>query len=496
MSSASQYIVQTLWRYCNILRDDGLSYPDYVEQLTYLLFLKMAYEQRDCGDSRHVIPSAYNWSSLVSRRDKTELHRHYGRILSVLGGGSGMLGIIFEGAENKIRDPAKLSLLINDLIDKRNWSVLDTDVKGDAYEGLLEKNAQDTKSGAGQYFTPRPIIEAIIDVIGPKSGERICDPACGSCGFLLGAIEYIRKSKLELTDGEREDIRLNSVHGKELVPAVARLGAMNLYLHGIGPQGVEAVPPIAVGDSLLNDPRERYDVVVTNPPFGRRSSVTVLNEVDEERVRDLTVSRPDFWASTSNKQLNFLQHVNTILDTPGRAAIVVPDNVLFEEGAGEIVRRRLLDDCNVHTLLRLPSGIFYAGGVKANVLFFDKEDRGKEPATSAVWVYDLRTDVKVTLKSNPIRRSDLQEFVACCEAWNLERRRAGRSRGRETRRWRAFPYEEIVGRRACNWDITWDCGQREGGEELLSPAALASEIVDDLRMALVELESVAEEVKE
>ena len=495
MSNASQHIVSTLWRYCNILRDDGLSYPDYVEQLTYLLFLKMAYEQRGSADKIDAIPHSHDWNSLISRTDKVGLQQHYAEILETLSGRLGMLGIIFSGAKNKIRDPAKLSLLVNDLIDKKNWTDLDADVKGDAYEGLLEKNAQDTKSGAGQYFTPRPVVDAVVDVIRPRVSERICDPACGSCGFLLASVRYIRTTTPNLDETQRDDIRLRTVEGSELVPAVARLGAMNLFLHGIGPIQNEAQPPITVCDSLQTDPGRRYDVVVTNPPFGRKSSVTVLREIGDGRAGDLTIERTDFWASTSNKQLNFLQHVVTVLGSPGRAAVVVPDNVLFEARAGEIVRRRLLRDCNVHTLLRLPTGIFYAGGVKANVLFFEKTRRGFRPQTERLWIYDLRTDFPVTLRTNPLQRSDLDEFVDCYRSEDLDGRRETWSRDNPRGRWRSFPYEEIAGRQNFNLDILW---LRPGGEqvsELQSPGDLATEIVDDLRLALTGLESIAEDIK-
>lgn len=496
MPSTSQQIIQTLWRYCNILRDDGLSYPDYVEQLTYLLFLKMAHEQRRVIGDIEIIPETHDWKSLISKSDKRHLHSHYGEILRRLGGESGMLTIIFGGAENKIRDPAKLSLLVNDLIDKKTWSDLDADVKGDAYEGLLERNAQDTKSGAGQYFTPRPVINAVIDVIQPMPGETICDPACGSCGFLLAAVDYVRRLHPNLSQRQRDHLRLQAIHGNELVPAVARLGAMNLFLHGIGPMRTEASPPIKVGDSLKHHPGAAYDVVVTNPPFGRKSSVTVLREIDQGRLRDLTIHRKEFWASTSNKQLNFLQHVVSIVAPSGRVAIVVPDNVLFEGGAGEVIRRRLLHEFDVHTLLRLPAGIFYAGGVKANVLFFDRRDDIPVPRTRSLWVYDLRTGFRVTLRSNPIQRSDLDEFVSCYESGNITRRRATWSDKNPTGRWRAFDYDQIIAARHCNLDFTWRLHGGQVDEDLLSSSQLASEIIDDLRMALRELESVEDEITE
>lgn len=495
MSNTSQKIVQTLWRYCNLLRDDGLSYPDYVEQLTYLLFLKMAHEQSGRDDGPSIIPSGTDWSSLEGAKDKLELHSLYGRILGELSDGPGMLGIIFDGAKNKITDPAKLAILVNDLIGKQTWSSLDADVKGDAYEGLLEKNAQDTKSGAGQYFTPRPVVEAVIEVLRPQPTDTICDPACGTCGFLLAGIEAMRRSGKNLSRANHEHIRLRAVHGVELVPAVARLGAMNLFLHGVGPDGTEAPPPIVVSDSLRADPGKRYSIVVTNPPFGRKSSVTVLSDADDHRVGELTLRRNDFIATTSNKQLNFLQHVVTILAPSGRAAVVVPDNVLFEGGAGAAVRRRLIDDCNVHTLLRLPTGIFYAGGVKANVLFFDKMKESPGPNTETLWVYDLRTNFRFSLRSNPIVRTDLDEFIRCFSVGNLKERSPTWSEMNPSGRWRSFQYDELLKRKDTNLDISWLPLAHAASTSTEDPSQLAAAIVKDLKSALSELETISAEVR-
>jgi type I restriction enzyme M protein len=299
----ARQIVQKLWNYCNVLRDDGLSYGDYVEQLTYLLFLKMAHEQTQPPWQRpSVVPEGYDWPSLM-QRDGDELEAHYRHILETLATRPGMLGLIFRKSQNKVQDPAKLRRLIVDLIDRERWTTLDADVKGDAYEGLLEKNAQDIKGGAGQYFTPRPLIQAIVEVIQPKPGETICDPACGTGGFLLAAHEYIADPTRNpyLDRDEREHLKLHALHGVEIVPGVARLCAMNLLLHGIGPSQDEAPPPVVEDDSLRADPGDRYDVVLTNPPFGRKSSVLVVNEAGEEERQALTVVRDDFWASTSNK---------------------------------------------------------------------------------------------------------------------------------------------------------------------------------------------------
>src|SRR6059036_3606432 len=414
MPNHSQQIVQKLWNYCNILRDDGLSYGDYVEQLTYLLFLKMVHEQTQPPWRRpSAIPAGYDWPSLMAK-DGDALEAHYRHILEELGHKPGMLGIIFRKAQNKVQDPAKLRRLIVDLIDREQWMALDADVKGDAYEGLLQKNAEDTKSGAGQYFTPRPLIQAIVDVMHPEPGQRICDPACGTGGFLLAAHDYITHH-YQLDPDQKRFLKYNALHGWEIVDNTARLCVMNLLLHGIGAE--DAASPIAVDDALKADPGTRFDMVLTNPPFGKRSSMTFVTDEGEVAREDLVVVRDDFWTKTSNKQLNFVQHVKTLLAIGGRAAVVVPDNVLFEGGAGETVRRRLLEECDVHTLLRLPTGIFYAQGVKANVLFFDRKSASETPWTKDLWIYDFRTNRHFTLKENTLRREHLQEFIA---AYNPE----------------------------------------------------------------------------
>src|SRR4030043_2386491 len=277
---------------------------------------------------------------------------------------------------------------------------MDIDVKGEIYEGLLQKNAEDIKGGAGQYFTPRPLNKAIVEVIRPEPGQTINDPACGTGGFIIAAHDYISNPKNYQLDVEQKKfLRFNTFSGKDIVDSVARLCVMNLYLHGIGGD----MSPIEVGDSLISDPGERFDMVLTNPPFGRKSSVTIVNGEGKADRESLIYERQDFWATTSNKQLNFLQHVKTLLKQHGRAAIVVPDNVLFEGGAGETVRKKLLAECDVHTLLRLPTGVFYAQGVKANVLFFQRKPGAKEPWTKKLWIFDCRTNKEFTLKTNPLR---------------------------------------------------------------------------------------------
>jgi type I restriction enzyme M protein len=368
---------------------------------------------------------------------------------------------------------------------------MSADVKGDAYEGLLERNAQDVKGGAGQYFTPRPVIEAIVDCVRPQPGEVVADPACGTGGFLLAAHEYV-KSHFELDRDQKRHLRFAALRGTELVPNVARLCGMNLYLHSIGPDGADAhEPPIRTDDALRDEPGSHADVVVTNPPFGKKSSITIVNEDGETDRQTLTYNRPDFWTTTSNKQLNFVQHVKSLLKVHGRAAVVVPDNVLFEGGAGETVRRNLLQECEVHTLLRLPTGISYAQGVKANVLFFDRKPGAEQAWTKTVWVYDLRTNKHFTLKTKRMTRADLDEFVECYRPDDRHNRTATWSNTTPDGRWRPYTYEEILARDKVSLDLFWLRDESlEDSASLPEPHLLAQEIADDLRSALAQIEDV------
>ncbi|MFC4621355.1 N-6 DNA methylase [Comamonas nitrativorans] len=361
-------LVQKLWNFCHTLRDDGVGYDDYLEQLTYLLFLKMAHEYSQPPYSRDThVPIGCDWLSLHGKVGEP-LEAHYLHMLHRLGEQPGMLGAIFFKAQNKIQDPAKLARLVQ-MIDAENWIGLGTDVKGDLYEGLLQKNAEDTKSGAGQYFTPRVLIEAIVECVRPEPGKTIADPACGTGGFFLGAYQWLMREGAKLDKKQKEFLRHNTFFGNEIVAATRRLCLMNLFLHNVG--DMEGESSVARADALIAAPTQTVDYVLANPPFGKKSSMTITNEDGEEDRDALTYERQDFWQSTSNKQLNFLQHIVSMLKTTGQAAVVLPDNVLFEGGAGEKIRRKLLETCDVHTLLRLPTGIFYAQGVKANVLFFD-----------------------------------------------------------------------------------------------------------------------------
>ncbi len=476
--------VQKLWNYCNVLRDDGVSYGDYVEQLTYLLFLKMDDEQTKPPFNRlSKIPKNLNWESLL-KKDGDELEVHYRHILGSLGKEKGMIGVIFRKAQNKIQDPAKLKRLVMLIEGEETWMGMGIDVKGAIYEGLLQKNAEDTKSGAGQYFTPRALIKSMVKVIRPKPGETICDPACGTGGFLLASHDLISKYPLDVE--QKQFLREGTFHGWDIVDSVVRLCTMNLYLHGIG--GEES--PIITDDALASDPGNRFDIVLTNPPFGKKSSITIVNGEGKIEKESLTYQRNDFWATTSNKQLNFLQHVKTLLKINGRAAIVVPDNVLFEGGAGETVRKRLLQQCEVHTLLRLPTGIFYAQGVKANVLFFDKRPASEKPWTEKLWIYDLRTNLHFTLKTNTLQYEDLKDFIKCYNPENRHERK-------ETDRFKAFTYEDIMKRDKTNLDIFWLKDESLGdSENLPNPKILALEIAEDLESALEEFKRIYEVLEE
>lgn len=478
-------LVAKLWSYCHVLRDEGVPVIAYNEQLTQLLFLKMVHERTQAPwNQASPVPVELSWPTLLEL-DGIALEAHYRHILTELGGKPGTLGQIFRKATNHIQNPVRLKQLIVDLINKEMWSSLDADVKGDAYEGLLQRGAEDTKSGAGQYFTPRPLIDAIVAVTRPGPGEVIADPACGTAGFLLAAHEWVRNNH-KLSRTQLTHLRDAALVGYELVDATARLAAMNLLLHGIGtPEGESR---IIVGDALRNPVIAAADVVLANPPFGTKSSVTYVTGEGEVATQKETIARDDFWATTSNKQLNFLQHIISMLKPGGRAAVVLPDNVLFEGGAGATVRKRLLDTCDLHTVLRLPTGIFYAQGVKANVLFFDKKPAREKPWTTETWFYDLRTNQHFTLKRNKLSLADLQPFIA---AYSPE----DRTQRTEAERFQRFAYQDLATRDQVNLDISWlrDTSQLDA-DDLPDPDVLAAEIVNDLKAALAEFEELASEL--
>ena len=482
MSNEASNIVNRVWNYCHALRDDGVSYQDYLEQLTYLIFLKMDDEAANLPGGfakKSKIPTKYNWASLRGLIGD-DLEIHYRHTLENLGKESGLLGVIFRKAQNKIQDPAKLQRLIS-LIDSEKWMGLKQDIKGDIYEGLLQKNAEDVKSGAGQYFTPRVLIDAMVKVMSPKSDETICDPAVGTGGFLLSAYHYILNN-YSLTREQQNFLREGMLNGIELVDSAARLCVMNLFLHGIG----DEESPIEIKDALAKASSKTYDLILSNPPFGKKSSITIINEEGKADKEAVVYERQDFWTTTSNKQLNFLQQIYTMLSIPGRAAVVVPDNVLFEGGAGEKVRDRLMKQCDVHTLLRLPTGIFYAQGVKANVLFFDKKPGREKAWTEKLWIYDLRTNKHFTLKTNQMKDSDLEDFINCYKPEN----RFDRD---ETERFKSFSYEEILQRDKLSLDIFWLKDESlEDSANLPSPEILAQEISENLQSALEQFNGIYE----
>ena len=440
-----------------------------------------------------IVPPELNWESLLAK-DGDALEVHYRHVLEELGKQPGMLGEIFKKARPDIQNPATLKRLIVDLIEPEKWLSLEADVKGDIYEGLLSKSASESPKGAGQYFTPRELIRAMVDVMQPSPEDRVCDPACGTGGFLLAAHAYVSAHHgADLDPEQKKHLREDFAHGWELVPATARLAIMNIYLHGIN---ADPCPIRSGTDSLANDPGERFSMVLTNPPFGKKSSIAIVNEEGDLEKEDHAYSRDDFWTTTKNKQLNFLQHIKTLLAVNGRCAVVLPDNVLFEGGAGETVRRNLLKGFDVHTLLRLPTGIFYAQGVKANVLFFDARPAQEAAWTQRLWVYDLRTNMHFTLKTNPLKRADLDDFAACYNPANRHDRKESFSEANPEGRWRSFGYDELLKRDKLNLDIFWLKDKSlEDSDNLPEPDVLAQEIAEDLEAALAQFAAVAAELK-
>jgi type I restriction enzyme M protein len=482
-------IVSKVWSFCTTLRDDGVGYGDYLEQLTYLIFLKMADEYSQPPYSRDVgIPKEYDWQSLRAKRG-AELEVHYVSLLRELGNKPGMLGQIFTKAQNKIQDPAKLYRLI-DMVDDTEWVTMGANVKGDIYEGLLERNAEDTKSGAGQYFTPRALIRAMVECVRPKPNKTIADPACGTGGFFLAAYDFLVNAH-KLDKSQKDFLKHQTFFGNEIVASTRRLALMNMFLHNIGE--IDGESSISSNDALVSDSGQCFDYVLANPPFGKKSSMSFTNEEGEQERDDLTYNRQDFWATTSNKQLNFVQHIRTMLKTTGRAAVVVPDNVLFEGGAGETVRKKLLETTELHTILRLPTGIFYANGVKANVLFFDNHAASKEPWTKEVWFYDYRTNVHHTLKKKPLRFEDLQDFIICYNPTNRHaRKETWHELDNPEGRWRRYTREEIMARDKTSLDIFWLKDKSLADlDNLPEPDELAEDIVENIEAALDSFRKIA-----
>lgn len=427
-NNTEQSIIKKVWTLATTLSGQGVGFTDYITQLTYLLFLKMDKENRELGEES-AIPEGYQWEELTAL-DGTDLLKQYEETLDFLSRQDNLIGTIFTKAQNKIDKPVYLKKVIT-MIDEEEW-LLEGDVKGAIYESILERNGQDKKSGAGQYFTPRPLIKAMVDCTRPKITETVCDPACGTGGFLLAAFDYMKGQSQDKE--KREFLRNEALSGTDNTALVVTLASMNLYLHGIGTDR----SPIICADSLEKQPEKLFDVILANPPFGTRPAGSV------------DIQRDDFITETKNNQLNFLQHIMMSLRNGGRAAVVLPDNVLFE-GSGEAIRRKLLTDFNLHTILRLPTGIFYAQGVKANVLFFTKG----EP-TRDVWFYDYRTGVKHTLANNKLERRHLDDFVACYNPDNISARTETYNAETEPNgRWRKYPAEDLLKRDKTSLDITW-----------------------------------------
>lgn len=475
-------IVSKVWGMCAPLRDDGVGYGDYLEQLTYLIFLKMADEfskppyKRDSG-----IPKGYEWDDMKNLNGAA-LETQYKNTLEKLSEQGGILGKIFKQSSNKISNATILFRIVQ-MIDKENWSSMSSDVKGEIYEGLLQKNAEDIKSGAGQYFTPRPLIRAMVKCMKVEPGKTICDPCCGSGGFLLAAQDYLVKN-YSLDKDQKLFLKNETFKGNELVATTYKMCLMNLYLHAIGDLYSDNIP-VVQGDSLLSDPGYRVDYVLTNPPFGKKSSISFTNDEGEEEEDELVYNRTDFWTKSSNKQLNFIQHINTLLKNTGKAAVVVPDNVLFEGGAGETIRRKLFETTDFHTILRLPTGIFYKPGVKANVIFYDKKPASPDVQTKEVWIYDFRTNIHFTLKQNPLNDSSLDDFIKCYNPDNRHDRKETWSEENPEGRWRKFTYEELSKRDKLSLDITWLKDKSLSDlDNLPEPDVLADEIMENLQSAL------------
>lgn len=468
-NNTEQSIIKKVWTLATTLAGQGVGFTDYITQLTYLLFLKMDKENRELGEDS-AIPEGYQWEELTAL-DGTDLLKQYEDTLDLLSRQDNLIGTIFTKAQNKIDKPVYLKKVIT-MIDEEDW-LLEGDVKGAIYESILERNGQDKKSGAGQYFTPRPLIKAMVDCIRPKITETVCDPACGTGGFLLAAFDYMKEQSQDRE--KRRFLRDEALHGTDNTALVVTLASMNLYLHGIGTDR----SPIVCADSLEKQPDNLFDVILANPPFGTRPAGSV------------DIQRDDFITETKNNQLNFLQHMMVSLRNGGRAAVVLPDNVLFE-ASGEAIRRKLLTDFNLHTILRLPTGIFYAQGVKANVLFFTKGEPTKD-----VWYYDYRTGVKHTLANNKLERHHLDDFVACYNPDNLAARKETFDAENEPNgRWRKYSAEELLKRDKTSLDITWMKIENNDDRSLSELMADIKSSSDKIASAVTKLQELLSQLPE
>jgi type I restriction enzyme M protein len=475
----SHHLLSSIWNFCQVLRDDGVSCVDYIEQLTLLIFLKIMDENsKHSKNKKRALPKEAAWQSLTHKQGEA-LHTHYNQLLTRLGAFPGMVGQIFERTQNKIQDANKLEKLIK-IIDRETWGTLGSDLNGNLYEHLIERMAKDTRKGAGQYFTPRALIQVIVGCIGPEPNKTIHDPSCGTGGFLLGAHDFLIKHHSLKT--HQKSWLLNTFSGNEIVLSTRRLCLMNLLLQGIGNVYQKKVC-IKAQDALLGT-RQQYDYVFANPPFGKKSSIKTTNKKGR-LCNERATGRGEFLAKTSNKALNFLQHIKTILKPTGSAAVIVPDNVLFEGGAAEVVRVQLLKTTNLHTILRLPTGLFSAESVKTHVLFFDNKPPSKKPWTQSVWFYDYRTNIQHSFRKNPLQSDCLAEFISCYHAKNRNQCKAAWSEQNTLGRWKKIDYTEIMTRDKCNLDVIWlKDNTHINPETLPHPKEIVGEVIEELTVTL------------
>ena len=476
--STVEQLTSKVWQMADVLAAQGIGNNEYLTQLTYLLFLKMDQERTDIFKEKSAIPEGYRWCDLIKESGE-DLLKQYEKTLNELRNQEDLIGTIFTRAQNKIEKPVYLQKVIS-MIDGEKWLIMGNDVKGAIYEGILEEAGQSTKSGTGEYFTPRALINAMVDVIRPSikvsvgKTEKVCDPACGTGGFLMAAYDYMRKQTKD--KGILDFLNNEALHGSDITPLVVTLGSMNLYLHGIGKDS----SPILCEDSLEKQPEELYDVILANPPFGARPSGAVA------------IDRPDFYTTTNNNQLNFLQHMMLLLKDGGRAAVVLPDNVLFEK-AGKPIREKLLTEFNLHTILRMPTGIFYKPGVQTNVLFFTKGSK-----TEDVWYYDYRTNIHHTLKQKPMKRNDLDDFVSCYNADNIsQRQETYNAETNPSGRWRKFTASHFLESDNIGMDVIWI--KPETNDDNMSLTELLNKIGNEATViteTIAKLKSLMESIEE
>ena len=459
-----QQLIKKVDGIANVLSAAGIGYTDYLTQLTYILFLKMDAEKEELGLGSK-IPEGYKWKDFCNLNGE-DLVEKYEEVLKELSKQDGVIGTIFTKAVNKIDRPVHLEKVIQ-MVKEENWYMMEGDLKGALYESILEKNGLDKKSGAGQYFTPRPLIQAIVDCVNPKIGETVADPACGTGGFLLSAYEHMKGQSHEIA--KQKFLKNNTFFGADNTSLVVTMASMNLYLHDIGVEN----SPIVCQDSLIDKSDRMFDVILANPPFGTRPQGSV----------DVSSNRPEF-EKTSDNQVNFLQHIMSIVKTGGRVGVVLPDSVLTDTGATARVRRKLLDEFNLHTILKLPTGIFYAQGVKTNVLFFEKGTPTKE-----IWTYDYRTGIKHTLVQNPLKRSNLDEFV---KLYNESIRKETYSEDNPNGRWKRTTIEQINKDESLNLSFKWITDEEEDNKTIGEYLTEMETISADLASSVAKLKDLLE----